>query len=280
MASCCRYYLKLTSMQWYDFTGLTQEESLGAGYAQAIHKDDLPMVLEMWDLHNKEGTECTSEARYRRHDGFYKWMLIRATPCKDKSGNILKWYGTNTEIHDLIMDRITNQRKKDQVLTVLAHAEVNLFAVNQEQKITMSEGGIIWVSDGRVTSRSEFVGQDAIELAQKTQDGGIPEYEKNVKDILAGTVGLASSEDVVGNKVYRTRMVAELEHDPLDGAQLPVVKGVLGLSIDITDMKQRAALELDNTRLMMEEQAAKDSNRMKSQFLANVSCAVPGKSKG
>ncbi len=49
-----------------------------------------------------------------------------------------------------------------------------------------------------------------------------------------------------------------------------MLKGVLGLSIDVTDMKARAALEIDNARLMMEEQAAKDSNRMKSQFLANV----------
>ena len=88
---------------------------------------------------------------------------------------------------------------------------------------------------------------------------------------------MASSEDTVGNKVYRTRMVVEEEKDPEDGAGEEQVKGVLGLSIDITDMKQRAALELENARLMVEEQAAKDSNRMKSQFLANVGCWVISK---
>jgi len=55
------------------------------------------------------------------------------------------------------------------------------------------------------------------------------------------------------------------------------VIGVLGLSIDVTDVKARAAFEVDNTRLVMEEQAAKDSNRMKSQFLANVSIAICAK---
>jgi len=89
-------------------------------------------------------------------------------------------------------------------------------------------------------------------------------------DVLAGEVEVAQSEDRIGDRVYRTRVVAELEHNSDDGGQKPVVKGVLGLSIDVTDMKRRAALEVDNTRLMMEEQAAKDSNRMKSQFLANV----------
>jgi len=81
---------------------------------------------------------------------------------------------------------------------------------------------------------------------------------------------MAISEDLVGERLYRTRVVAELEHDNVDGGQKPVLKGVLGLTIDVTDMKARAQLELDNTLLMMEEQAAKDSNRMKSQFLANV----------
>jgi len=62
-----------------------------------------------------------------------------------------------------------------------------------------------------------------------------------------------------------------MEHDTLDGGRKPEVVGVLGLSIDITDMKARAKLEADNARLQMEEQAAQDSNRIKSQFLANVS---------
>lgn len=95
-------------------------------------------------------------------------------------------------------------------------------------------------------------------------------YEKNIIDILSGAVEVAQSEDVIGDRVYRTRVVADLEHDPEDGGRKPVVKGALGLSIDITDMKARAALAIDNARLTIEEQAAKDSNRMKSQFLANV----------
>lgn len=102
-------------------------------------------------------------------------------------------------------------------------------------------------------------------------------YEKNVIDVLSGKVGVAQSEDKIGDRVFRTRVVAELEHNSCDGGQKPKVKGCLGLSIDITDMKARAALELDNARLTMEEQAAKDSNRVKSQFLANVSSCIHGR---
>jgi hypothetical protein len=84
-------------------------------------------------------------------------------------------------------------------------------------------------------------------------------------------VEVAQSEDVIGGRVYRTRVVADLEHDTEDGGRKPELRGVLGLSLDITDLKARAALSIENARLTIEEQAAKDSNRMKSQFLANVS---------
>jgi hypothetical protein len=90
-------------------------------------------------------------------------------------------------------------------------------------------------------------------------------------EVLEGVVGVSQCEDVIGDRVFRTRCVADLEHKANDGAQKPVVNGLLGMAIDITDVKRRAALEADNTRLVLEEQAAKDSNRMKSQFLANVS---------
>ena len=40
------------------------------------------------------------EARLRRFDGEYRWFLFRANPMLDQSGNILKWYGTNTDIDD------------------------------------------------------------------------------------------------------------------------------------------------------------------------------------
>src|SRR4029079_10418701 len=41
------------------------------------------------------------EARLRRRDGAYRWFLIRVEPLQDESGEIGRWYGTNTDIDDL-----------------------------------------------------------------------------------------------------------------------------------------------------------------------------------
>jgi hypothetical protein len=95
--------------------------------------------------------------------------------------------------------------------------------------------------------------------------------KKNLNAILSGEAAATESEDFIKDKVYKTRMVADFDESKNDDDGKPTVKGVLGLVVDVTDMKARAKLELDNARLIAEEQAAKDSNLMKSQFLANVS---------
>src|SRR5206468_10682604 len=41
------------------------------------------------------------EARLRRHDGVYRWFLIRVEPFRDERGQLLRWYGTSTDIDAL-----------------------------------------------------------------------------------------------------------------------------------------------------------------------------------
>lgn len=145
------------------------------GYARAIHNEDLPRILANWDKHSKTRTECSTEVRYRRYDGLYKWALLRTMPYVDQDKKIIKWYGTVTLIHELVMDRIRETEKKQQAFTVLAHAEVNLFAINLKRKITLSEGKMLGQSEsGKVYLGPELIGQDCIEIAQNTQKGGIP----------------------------------------------------------------------------------------------------------
>ena len=156
---------------------MSREESLGSGFQNAIHPDDLPVLMGRWEEHRKLGNECEVEIRYRRKDGVYKWMLARACPLKDESGKILKWYGTNTDIHDLVMARIEAARNKLQILTVLAHAEVNLFSINKNRIVTLAEGGMLWDSEAEsydINNKSTMVGKDAIEISQQTQPGGVP----------------------------------------------------------------------------------------------------------
>ena len=86
---------------WHEYTGLSHEQSHGWGWQQAFHPDDLPPLMKKWTKMLVSGEPDEVEARLRRSDGVYRWFLIRAQPFRDESGNILRWYGTSTDIDDL-----------------------------------------------------------------------------------------------------------------------------------------------------------------------------------
>ena len=86
--------------RWSDYTGLSQEEVKRVGCKVAIHPEDLPRWLDQWRSLLASGAGGEIEARLRRHDGAYRWFLIRVEPLQEESGEILRWYGTNTDIED------------------------------------------------------------------------------------------------------------------------------------------------------------------------------------
>lgn len=88
------------SKGWHEYTGLSPEESHGWGWQAAFHPEDLPPLMERWLKMLASGEPDEIEARLRRHDGVYRWFLIRAEPFCDESGEIVRWYGTSTDIDD------------------------------------------------------------------------------------------------------------------------------------------------------------------------------------
>ena len=93
--------VQFVNQQWMDYTGLSQENSQGWGWASVIHADDRPGLLDTWRRVLAAGQPEEAEARFRRFDGAYRWYLIRMVPIRDASGALLGWYGANTDIDDL-----------------------------------------------------------------------------------------------------------------------------------------------------------------------------------
>ncbi len=92
---------EFTNKRWRDYTGLSQAEALGLGWQRTFHPDDLGKVMENWRAVQASGEPSGAEARVRRADGEYRWFLIRAEPVHDQHGNIIRWFGTSTDIEEL-----------------------------------------------------------------------------------------------------------------------------------------------------------------------------------
>src|ERR1700738_4875724 len=88
------------NQRWLDYTGLSIEAARDWGWKAAIHSEDLPGLLHVWQTLLASGEPGELEARLRRFDGVYRWFLFRFDPLFDETGNIVKWYGRNTAIHD------------------------------------------------------------------------------------------------------------------------------------------------------------------------------------
>jgi PAS domain S-box-containing protein len=88
------------NQRWLDYTGLSTEQALDFGWRKAIHPDDASLMSDYWRSILASGEPGEIEARLRRFDGEYRWFLFRANPLRDDSGNVVKWYGTNTDIED------------------------------------------------------------------------------------------------------------------------------------------------------------------------------------
>jgi PAS domain S-box-containing protein len=85
------------NQRWLEYTGLSLEEAL-ADPMRTVHPEDLPSLMEKWRADMAAGEQCEYELRLRRADGEYRWFLVRTVPLRNEQGNIVKWYGTSTDI--------------------------------------------------------------------------------------------------------------------------------------------------------------------------------------
>lgn len=84
------------SDRWYQYTGLSVEESSGEGWANAFHPDDLAVADPKWRHSLATGDEYLTEYRCRNAAGEWRWMLGRAVPMRNQEGVISAWFGTCT----------------------------------------------------------------------------------------------------------------------------------------------------------------------------------------
>lgn len=111
--------------RWYEFTGVPAGSTDGEGWNAIFHPEDQARAWEVWKQSLETGDLYEIEYRLRRHDGIYRWTLGRAAPIRNESGDIVRWFGTCTDIDDL--KRM--EQGKELLSQELSHRIKNIFAV-------------------------------------------------------------------------------------------------------------------------------------------------------
>lgn len=110
-------YIYWYNKRWYQYTGTTPKQMEGWGW-QSVHDPKiLPQVLDQWTtaIKNKQFFEMIFPLKGK--DGKYRPFLTRIMPVKNRSGKVIQWFGTNTDISE----QIEIQKRKDDFLGMASH---------------------------------------------------------------------------------------------------------------------------------------------------------------
>jgi PAS domain S-box-containing protein len=183
--------------QWTEYTGLTLEESLGHGWIKPFHPDDQKRAWSAWRHATTTVGAYSMEARLRQADGAYKWWLIRGVPVRDAAGDVVEWFGTCTDVHDLKMAERAIAQSEERFAKVF-HS--GLVAIGIAERST---GRLVDVNDSCARlfdhGREEMIGRTLVELGL--------EMGPDERRVLASAGGSAS-----GLVVRLRRRSGDLRH--------------------------------------------------------------------
>lgn len=252
---------------WYDYTGLSEAESIGFGGIVSIHPDDRSRTMQVWTRAIATGESDTVEYRLRHFDGSYRWFISRGVPLRDNAGEITSWIGTITDIDH-----------QKQIEAALRERESQLQFVLDSSKI--GEWGLDLKTPSRVTRRSllhdQIFGYEALlpEWNYETFLNHVhPDDRATIELKFQQT--LSTYEDLD----FECR-ITRADGDPawiaVRGSIYRDIQGqptrLVGIVTDITDRRQ---VEAEREQLLQREQTARENaeqaNRIKDEFLAVLS---------
>lgn len=240
------------NQRWYEFIGRPDGSTDGEGWNGMFHPDDQPRAWARWNHSLTTGEPYEIEYRLRHHSGSYRWFLGRALPVRDDAGQIIKWFGTCTDIEDF--KRIEAERQKFFQL-----------AENSTDFIGMCdlEGVPFYINKAGL----ELVGLDGPEnLAQShIRDFFFPEDQRRVsEEFMPHVLREGSGEIEVRFRNVKTGDAAWMLHRVFAIAS---PRGRIILATVSRDITQRRQLEDDLRRLAAD---LSEANHRKDEFLATL----------
>lgn len=230
------------NQSWYDYTGTTPEAMQGWGWQSVPHPDELPRVMENWGNSIAHGQPFEMTFPLRGADGLYRQFLTRGIPLKDSEGNVVRWFGTNTDI-----DEITRTEKALR---------------ESHQRITLAHratGVGIWewhIATGRIHWDAEMF---RIYGVPPTEDGWVPfsTWQNAVlsDDLLTQETAL---RDTIAGNGHGKRQFRILRHGDQEIRHIETVdvvrlnqegepESIVGTNLDITSRKQVEKKLLERT---------------------------------
>jgi PAS domain S-box-containing protein len=129
------------SPQWNAYAGMSEEESLGLGWLDAVHPDDRAATMAAWAEAEARGMFAVEHRTRRAADGAFRWFQSRAVPVRDEEGRIVEWLGTSTDIEDQVRAREVLARGRDELEALVAERTIDLAHALDSLRTEVAERG-------------------------------------------------------------------------------------------------------------------------------------------
>jgi diguanylate cyclase (GGDEF)-like protein/PAS domain S-box-containing protein len=125
------------SRSWYDFTGVPEGSTYGVGWSNLFHPEDQERLWPRWRQSLETGAPYEIEYRLRHHSGEYRWVLGRALAEKDDSGQIRRWHGTCTDIHEQVLAEQGIKQQRQLLQTVIDSVSDLIFVKDRNSRFVL-----------------------------------------------------------------------------------------------------------------------------------------------
>lgn len=184
-----------SSSQWSKYTGMSETDSLGHGWLQALHPDDRHKAEAAWAEAEAKGSFELELRIYHAGEGRYRHFRTRAAPVRDGGGRIVEWLGTSTDVDDIIQ----LQQQQSVLVAELQHRTRNLIGVVESiVRRTIASSASLEDFRGRITDRLATIAR-VQGLLSRRMSGALVPFDALLREELSAHVTF--DEDGNGRQV-------------------------------------------------------------------------------
>lgn len=118
--------------RWYEYTGTPHGSTDGEGWNDMFHPEDQERAWARWSRSLATGEPYQIEYRLRHRSGDYRWVMGRAHPVRDDGGRITRWFGTCTDIQEIVDAREVLARSRAQLEAAVEERTHQLMAAEEQ----------------------------------------------------------------------------------------------------------------------------------------------------
>nr|QQZ50241.1 PAS domain-containing protein [Phenylobacterium glaciei] len=162
--------LDYATQQWLSYSGLSLEQTVADGWLNAIHPEDLERVAGVWTACVASGDPYNIEFRLRRHDGTYRWFLVRGLPVRDEAGAISRWVGAAAEVEEIVEARevqASHQQALEEEVETRTRERDRIWNVSRDLLLVTDNSGVVLSANPAWTAS---LGWSEADLAGRTTE--------------------------------------------------------------------------------------------------------------